>query len=366
MILHKLERMDEKIDHIGDVREDSRRRNPTPPDVQQPAIVAPPRESMKITAPISFSAHLMIQWPAVRELLPSSIDILGGQYFLQLEEQRPQLPTSNPRSYADGFLGDIGLGTIRELSEAYFATFNLTSPVLDRRKYFEQTIDDVIESGFAPSTNTCIVLITLALGCWGLQAISEAEKSHNGESTLHADATLGLAFYNEARKRSGFLECDYSMEMCQVHLLSAIYYGQLLRPVDCWAMLTRASTCCLRSRQWALEADDWTRDIYSRLFWITIMIETVLTQELPDLPTSKIRELEDEVPLPRFVQPYPKAAEHDDSFYHYHFLSQIAHRMFLTRVYSSSYYSCKSLTRRFCLANHASAQRRLSQPRPNA
>lgn len=337
MILHKLERMDAKIDQIGSP--DQHAPSPTVSRHPDPDMR---RNSATVTQPISFSAHLMGDWPAVRELLPPSVSI-SGRYSLEAEEARSPLPVTNPRSYPDGFLTDLSISAVRELSDAYFATFNLMTPVLDRKIYFQQTLGNAINGAFGFDADSCIVLMTMALGCWGTQAVSEALRLQHQTSAQAPDAeALGLAFYNEARKRIGFLECDHTMQTCQFYLLAAIYHGQLVRPVDCWSMLMRASTCCLRFWSTAPEGDEWTLDMYSRLFWITVMIETVLTQELPGLPTSKIRDMEDQVPLPKFVQPYANPSEEDESFYHYHFLSQIAHRMFLTRVYNSSYYSCTS------------------------
>lgn len=86
-------------------------------------------------------------------------------------------------------------------------------------------------------------------------------------------------------------------------------------------------------------------DMQSRLFWNTAMFEDVLTQEL-DLPVSNLRQYGDRVPLPRFVEfPgvlsfafQPATPNHDserDALCHYHFLSQIAHRIILTRLRDS-------------------------------
>lgn len=106
-------------------------------------------------------------------------------------------------------------------------------------------------------------------------------------------------------------------------------------------------------------------DMQARLFWISAMFEAVLTQEL-DLPVSSLLTYEDRVPLPRFVEfpgvasvvsslsltvPPPSAAAtreaEQDAFCHYHFLSQIAHRIILTRL-------CDSL---FASRSHALASR---------
>lgn len=78
------------------------------------------------------------------------------------------------------------------------------------------------------------------------------------------------------------------------------------------------------------------------------MFETILTQEL-SLPVSKLRDFEDKVPLPRFIKfqhlssihrvsAEEQREEQTDSVYHFHFLSQIAHRIILSRVQRSVYY----------------------------
>lgn len=319
MILHKLERLDAKVDQL--TRHEER------PPASLPA--ESPVEAVSVTkgSPISFSAHLMLDWPAIRDLIPPSLSVSRGDYALKLEDNRTGLPLmSHPTN-----LSDLSISTVRDLSDAYFATFNLTMPVLDRQLYFQRTLGTAINGGFGYDADSCVVLTTMALGCFGSDALSGRQ----------SEDVPGLIFFNEARKRMGFLECENSMEICQFYLLAASYYGQLVRPVDCWSMTMRASVCCLRFWDNPPDMDEWTLDMFSRMFWVTVMFQTVLTQELIGLPTSKIRDLEDRVPLPRFV-PYRTALSEgeDESFFHYHFLSQIAHRIFLTRVYNSIYHTC--------------------------
>lgn len=343
MILHKLERMDAKIDSMS---------LPPQPSAITPSMLeeSPASPSSSKTTPISFSARRMLSWPGIRDLLPPSLGSVTGDYALKLEENRPKLSIST-RGQAGDILADLSISTVRELSDAYFATFNLANPVLDRKLYFQQTLGTAINGGFGYDAESCVVLMTMALGTFGMQALNECPPNspsleRRGSSYSPADPP-GLGFYNEARKRLGFLEGEHSLHACQFYLLAAVYHGQLLRPVDCWSMTMRSAVICLKLWDTPPDTDDWTRDMYSRMFWITVMYQTVLTQELIGLPTSKIRDMEDKVPLPKFVpysSNYPTGQEEEDeSFYHYHFLSQIAHRIFLTRVYTSIYYSSELL-----------------------
>jgi hypothetical protein len=94
--------------------------------------------------------------------------------------------------------------------------------------------------------------------------------------------------------------------------------------------------------------DEWEGDMKSRVFWNCIMYETILMQEL-DLPPSGLFRLEDYVPIPKFI-PFTTgsapsriitANKQDDSFFQYHFLAQVAHRIILTRISNSLYFYCE-------------------------
>jgi hypothetical protein len=362
MILHKLERLDAKIDRMSSEKTEERPSSSvgvTSISTESPASLFHDVTASKAT-PISFSAHLMIDWPAVRRSLPSGVDVPDGGYALRLEDTRPGLAIGL-RRLGEDLLSSLSISTVRELSDAYFATFNLATPVLDRQLYFQRTLGGAIHGGFDYDADSCVVLMTMALGCFGKHAMLETSKTSphyhvtpSTELNFHTNSDHGglgdipgLMFYNEARKRIGFLESQHNMQITQFYLLAATYCGQLTRPVDCWSMTMRAGIGCLKFWQSEPCEDEWTLDMYSRLFWITVTYDTVLTQELIGLPSSKVRDMEDQVPLPKFVRysqalSAPTQQDDQDDSSHYHFLSQIAHRIFLTRVYTTSYFSSKS------------------------
>ena len=79
------------------------------------------------------------------------------------------------------------------------------------------------------------------------------------------------------------------------------------------------------------------------------MNESILVQEL-HLPPSGLARLEESVPIPKFIPfqaavyippRFSSAGEVDDSFFQYHFLAQVAHRIILTRIRHSLYFYCK-------------------------
>lgn len=94
--------------------------------------------------------------------------------------------------------------------------------------------------------------------------------------------------------------------------------------------------------------DEWEGDMKSRVYWSCLMNETILVQEL-HLPPSGLSRLEEQVPIPKFIgfettgyvsTRYPSSTVVDDSYFQYHFLAQVAHRIILTRIRHSLYFYC--------------------------
>ncbi|CAK7229576.1 hypothetical protein SBRCBS47491_007294 [Sporothrix bragantina] len=366
---------------------------------------------------IQYPIRQLANWPAIRELLHKSGargsvsprgGMMGGMggignnnsdastYIYDaaaatvLEQRRPPLPfppLSGGASGNDNWLAQLNVAVVKDLGDKYFTTFNLGNPILDRRLFSQHSLGVAIGTGFGVNMESCIVLVTMALGVLGKKALREAGITSMSGGSLASttspfdqrDSTTGLddnddawddglVFFNEARKRIGMLGSDSSLQACQYHLLCGLFYSQLIRPFDWWAHITRAVACS--TSFWACipkDCDEWTMDMQARLFWITAMFEAVLTQEL-DFPVSNLLNYEDRVPLPKFVE-FPGMAsfsfaspgagmglgggssgmmgggfgsstpasqeEEQDAFCHYHFLSQIAHRIILSRLCDS-------------------------------
>lgn len=305
---------------------------------------------------LSFSAHQTIHWTGVRQSLPRElVDIVSridSSYPTRLEFERPPLnatihPDVNNR-FGD-WLATLSISCVKELSNAYFDTFNRVYPFIDRDHYFSSTLAVVVREGFGYDMETCLVLNVMTLGCMAIKAYQEGEFDTSHYATLPSlviqildEDVSGLSFFNEARRRVGFCLCDRNIQSCQYYLTSAVFFAQTMRPVDEWMMTTRAATSCIAFWKCPPEPyDDWTADIYSRLFWSAILLETIIVQEL-ELPPSSFKEWEDVVPLPKFTafsyMNKPLSRNSDDSYYHYHFLAQIAHRIILSRIREELFY----------------------------
>jgi hypothetical protein len=246
---------------------------------------------------------------------------------------------------------------IKGLADVFFSVFNPFTPIMDKSFFFSFTLGSAIESGFGYTMETCIVLNVMALGCLAVLAHQEGNyplpgtQSHRFEPPEWMNVVYeeqpGLRFFNEARRRIGFLMCDNDLQSCQFYLLSSVYYSQILRPMDAWAMIHRAATCCMSMlTNHDVSFDEWEGDMKSRVYWNCLMNETILVQEL-HLPPSGLSRLEEQVPIPKFIgfettgyvsTRYPSSTVVDDSYFQYHFLAQVAHRIILTRIRHSLYF----------------------------
>ncbi|KAH8891605.1 hypothetical protein GQ53DRAFT_600982, partial [Thozetella sp. PMI_491] len=297
---------------------------------------------------IPYAIRQILLWPAVRRMLRSDDQAdhrFDPIYATILEQKRAALPPPGPSS-VDCMAG-LRISEVNALADSYFSTFNLANPILDRKLFVQHTLGTAINSDFGSNIESCVVLVVMALGSLGHQALREggfvgASAEIPGAGGTE-DGIPGLAFFNEARKRIGFLLCENSIQSCQYYLLSGLFFAHLTRPVDWWVMVNRACLCCISIPR---DCDEWMLDMQSRLFWNTAMFEAVLTQDL-DLPVSKLLDYEDKVPLPRFVEvpgialAASLSAEHEEreSLSQYHFLSQIAHRIILTRLRNTMFAS---------------------------
>lgn len=312
------------------------------------------------TVTLSFSQHGVALWPAVTELLPSDFTAaregLPTDYIVEIERERRPLPIHiNIPAEHDStcWLTRLPLSVFKGLADAYFAVFHRTNPVLDKFQFFSIALNSAVDSEFGYDVDTCLVLIVLALGCLAVRAYEEGDfalPSRIPSATtgfvrpdwyeLILDDPPGLKFFNEARHRIGLFMHQNDLLIGQFYMLSTLYYAQLLRPIDSWTMVNRAALCCIStlSRGDPVDFNDWEGDMLSRLFWNTLMYETIITQEL-NLPPSGLLNYESDVPIPKFMScPQPKTSisgllvDEDDSFFNFHFLAQAAHRIILTRI----------------------------------
>lgn len=187
---------------------------------------------------ISFSQHGVILWPGARAILPERIldarERLGKNYVVDLETKRPPLPMHIcpfPLQIGEGWLEALPLTVIKGLSDAFFSTFNPFTPIMDKNFFFAFTLGAAIESGFGYTMESCLVLNVMALGCLAVHADREGNYPLPGSRSnrfeppewmgVIQEEPPGLRFFNEARRRIGFLMCGNDIQSCQFYLLSS-------------------------------------------------------------------------------------------------------------------------------------------------
>lgn len=300
---------------------------------------------------LSFSGRRIMDWLFDTEVFASGSvlhsPLTQSEKQLHLEFGRPPfnqtIPAQEATSNAD-WVSSLNMTSIRVLSEAYFKTFARVYPIMDSEYYFEKVLGRVLQEGFGCNIQSCLVLAVLAVGSWGYRGMQEggylspeqsklAFGSGGTSQALLQEDPPGLSFFNNCRKRIGFVLSEQSVQVCQLCHLLAIYNAQLMRPLDDWSMTS--FSCNIVQSLWPsvmASGSDYEIDIYKRIFWCTLSRETVLVDEL-QVPRSPLQDLEGQVGLPNFVEyATGRPGKQQDDQYHTHFLAQCALRLIMSRI----------------------------------
>jgi hypothetical protein len=291
---------------------------------------------------LSFSSRQILRWPGMPAAsLPFGAhdwkSIIRESVFDDMANSTPERKAGLPEDWTS----TLSIAAIKGLSNAYFNTFGRIYPFIDRDNYSHKTLSMLISEDFGNDIESCLALAVMALGCQGLKAYEEGRYEREDfvpESELlrlvMAQDPPGKAFFEESQRRMPQCSSISDIQVAQYYLAAALYYAQASRPIDQWVMSERAGTNCVIFWTHHLDtADEWTIDMQARVYWSALLVESVVMQEL-DLPKSRLRDLESVVPLPKFITSPDRrrvTQVKDESYYHYHFLAQIAHRIILLR-----------------------------------
>ncbi|KAK0751659.1 hypothetical protein B0T18DRAFT_457602 [Schizothecium vesticola] len=312
------------------------------------------------------SVHQMLAWPAIRQVLAAAQQKLPTIDLGAVEREKPaglfqlgstasrSLPTHTPYRVmgpgptANGptptflpiTMSDLNWDSMQRLSKAYFDSFNLLCPVLDRHFFLSSTLPSVFSEGFSQDMASTIAFLVFALGEVALAGssgppIHVSNRRPSGVKGGSKDIPPGLDFFNEARKRMGFNLTDCSIENVQIFFLASIYYGTSFYPMDFWRMSTSASLACqalLASTPAVMSSP--RGDMVRRLFWNCSNMETLLNLEFGLTPTG-LEKIESVVGLPDFSGPFSDEdhISNQESHYQEHFASQIVLRRLLVEFH---------------------------------
>lgn len=201
------------------------------------------------------AAHKMLTWPAVQELLRNKgilneVDLQtlsdeGSAFMIQVCNGMPKLPLDGV-VFEQPFMGMQSQATRQQggarvtfmyltndemdrLAKAYFNTYNLLYPFMDRDSFMSDILLKVKSEGFDSDTISVIALLVLALGEVALDSVetpSQFGLRGDGGGNSNSIGTIerrhpGIKLFNEARKRIGFVLTDCELENVQVFSLAA-------------------------------------------------------------------------------------------------------------------------------------------------
>ena len=311
------------------------------------------------------AAHQVLLWPSVYMGLVNLIPDLVPELYHLLQDGTPWLTHIELEKHPDPlpcdpstrsllatspslrtsklpFLGltieDVGIYT-----NAYFDTFNLVLPILNRDSFVREVVEPMIRNGYsAGDASACIGLMVFALGQVAVDGVHGSPLCHldgvpSGLRGGSLVAPPGLRIFNEARNLFGFVMSQCSLENVQIYLLQATYYESCARHMDFWRCSVAASLACQVLIR--CEPIDWSTpraDLIKKAYWTCVLGEDLYHLEL-DLPETGIRTLEDKVPLPYFHETRDgvPAVFEAKSHFQYHFLAMIALCRLINRIHAS-------------------------------
>ena len=312
--------------------------------------------------------HKIILWPSIYiHLINSGIQgtsdlqyVLeeGTSWLIRQEMAKhpnplpcePALPyfDMNPGAREQGYSSSVAFPTltiqqIQEQCDAYFNTFNVLSPLLNRDAFMNQTVAPLLRDGYRDGDPKAVLaLLVFALGQVAIDGVFERPISMidgqpSGFRGGTADKPPGLAIFNEARRRLGFVATQSTLENVQILLLEAVYYEATARHLEFWRSTVAASMTCQMLVK--CKPIDWTStagDLLKRAYWVCMLSEDFYHLDL-DLPRTGIDGLEDTVPLPYFHDAHdqsgtPGPLTEERSHFQYHFLAMIALRRLIARI----------------------------------
>ncbi len=316
--------------------------------------------------------HMVVLWPSIQDRLINSDSRLthdlegitqqGTKWFVRQEldkHPRSLLPAAGLTSVQVARLPDQGYSprvtfpylSVQQMvkdTDAYFSTFNVLNPILDYDEFMSDTVTTLVQEGFGEGdTASVLALLVFALGEVAIEGksgepISASHRAKSGFRGGDAQNPPGLATFNEARRRHGFIAAITSLENVQISFLQGIYYESTAHHLEYWNSI---STACTKI-QTIIKCHDFVwmsyeGDMISRMYWACLLGEDLYHLDL-DFPTTGMRDLEDKVPLPSFNKvkdPLRHRYKLDDepSYGEFQFLALITLRRMIVRIQSEIY-----------------------------
>lgn len=193
------------------------------------------------------SASEMMGWPAMRRILerikdrvpglnPATIEHDGPSIVLGIHEHHPRPPlsvdrtagltkTTSPPPGPPFSRENLTWEAMERLSKAYFDSLNFLCPLVDRQVFNSEIIPSLVRQGWNDSMTSTIAMLVFALGELAMSGTEGVPiRVYNGRPSGFKGGTSreppGLALFNEARARMGFILMECSVENVQAFALA--------------------------------------------------------------------------------------------------------------------------------------------------
>jgi len=200
------------------------------------------------------------RWPVISDLITSSI---SNDVFAQLEIERPRLNRIDPVVFATG----LDLSDMASKAEQFFQSMYYRYTLLHRSTW-QAVLTTASLSNFTSGLESCIVLLTAALGCYS---------SMSGPFGLDNEVTMtSLDLYRRAQEILPDVVAANTIPAIQCLVLNATYLYEIYRPLEAWNQLTLASSkISILEAVWSKHSD-LQKDLVRRLAWgIRILKSTI-------------------------------------------------------------------------------------------
>lgn len=210
------------------------------------------------------------------------------------------LRSSRLRSGATVF-PELTIRRVDELCIAYFETFNSLFPLLEMHSFLDGIIARLAQEGYKGGDPEAVLgLLVFALGELAIDGGAAASHRSDPCNSCGCERTSrpGSGYFNEACRRMKAINSRDYLEVVQIALLQATYFGAVSRNSDSFAAISTASSACISLLK--AQSVDWSSlrgNLIKRAYWLCVLHERLFFIEFR-VPLTGIDNWEDEVPLP--------------------------------------------------------------------
>ncbi|KAL4968901.1 uncharacterized protein BDV14DRAFT_211388 [Aspergillus stella-maris] len=220
----------------------------------------------------------VLQWPLLRDICgPSEVDKL---FFNPVPSDE-----TTERPWSSSGRG-IREEDVSALIESFLENVHTKNPILDPSE-LRNLSRCVGENGFQWDAQSCLVLITCALGTVSRPLSHKVLGSPNRAPKDEYDCAAAEAYYTAARKRIGLL--DSSLIAVQCAFLIGVYEMYTMRPLRASLSFNRACIffqTYLHSSSFTQPIEQSSESVRSRLYWSCLKSDCEMREEIALPPTE--------------------------------------------------------------------------------